>query len=65
MPDDIHIALSAALYVLNTIPNKRIDYANNLRTTYALAAYIEQVLKRHNTTGVTHDPQHSDLEVRD
>lgn len=63
MPDDIHIALSAALYVLNSIPNRRIDYANNLRTTYALAAYIEQVLQRHS--GVTHDPQHSDFEVRD
>lgn len=47
MHDDIHIALDAALYVLNSIPNKRIDYADNLRTTYALAAYIEQVLQRH------------------
>ena len=63
MPDDIYVALDAALYVLNSIPNKRINYADNLRTTYALAAYIEQVLQRHS--GVTHDPQLTDKHVRD
>jgi hypothetical protein len=44
MNEQTLLALRAALYALNTIPRKRINYDGNLKTTYDIAALIDKVL---------------------
>ena len=43
--EQIVLALRAALYALNTIPKKRINFTDELKDTYAVACLLEKTLR--------------------